>query len=312
MPHRHAPVLALLALLAVAPLHGQESSVDLRPLWTEGQTARYEFWTRVEQKATMTLGQRSQQVDATQTFTGEMTWAVEKVKPDGSTTSRMTLDWIAVTAERHGPEGMTTTTDTRKPAGDAAALHEMLSAMAGVPITIELAPDGHVTKVGNTAAMRSRTKNPELLPEDLDYEETASDAAALAFAPSALAVGEAFDAAFRWSHELGFMNQDWTYTLADVQEMHGIDVATIRGNAKLRLDVDPKELPPGAPPISAKLTDGSISTEVLFDLSRHEVLARTSRGTEHITVTVKLPENQTFTRKLEESTTSQLLRIAEE
>ena len=306
-------VAALLAMvLCTAAAYAQESTVDLRPLWQEGQTARYEFWTRVEQSATMTLGQRTQEIDATQTFTGEMTWVVDKVKPDGSTVSRMTLDWIAVTAERLGPDGVSTTTDTRRPAGDAPALHEMLSAMAGVPVTVELAPDGHVTKVSGTAAMRSKTKTPEVLPEDIDYEETASDAAALAFAPSALAVGGAFDATFRWSHELGFMHQDWTYTLADVQEMHGIDIATIRGNAKLRLEVDTSEMPAGAPPLSARLTDGSITTEILFDLSRYEVLARTSRGTENITVTVKLPENQTFTRRLEETTTSQLLRISEE
>ena len=302
-------------LLAAATLHAQPdapAAVDLRPQWESGQTARYEFWTKVEQHARVSLGQRTQEIDATQTFTGEITWTVDRVKPDGGTVNKMTIDWIAVTSERTAPNAMSTTTDTRQGPGDAPPLHEMLSAMTGTPVTVELAPDGHVTKVTGTAAMRSKTKNPDALPEDIEYEETASDAAAIAFAPASIVPGEKFSAAFRWTHELGFINQDWTYTLDDVQDMHGIPVATVTGNAKLRLEVDPPDLPPGSPPISARMTNGSLSAEVLFDLSRHEVLARTSKGTQNIVVNVKLPENQTFTRTMEQTTTSQLLRIAEE
>lgn len=313
MLNRRYPLILIFALLLTVPVKSDEAApVDLRPLWQSGQTARYEFWTRLDQRARMTLGQRTQNVDAVQTFIGEMTWVVDRIKPDGGAVCRMTIDWIAIVAERKGPDGVTTKTDTRKPPGDSPDLHEMLAAMSGVPVTVEVAPDGHVVKVSGTAAMRSKTKAPDLLPEDIDFEETASDLAAFAFAPSALAVGERFDARFRWSHELGFMNQDWTYTLDHVETLHGIPVATITGKAKLRLDVDPRDLPPGTPPISARLTDSSLNTEILFDLSRHEVLARTSREATSIVVTIKLPENQTFTRHLDQTMTSQLLRIAEE
>ncbi len=324
---RPATLIVLLSLLVAMPGVAQApgapgargemaEAIDFRPLWEAGQTTRYEFFTRLERSIDARMGDRGQVQTTRQDVTGEVTWTVNRVNPDGSTSNTMILDWMTIEASASaGGESSTTQADSRRPTtGDAKPMYDLLAAMAGVPLTVELAPDGHVTRLTGTAAIRARTDNPDFVPSDLDFEETASDLAALPFAPTRpVAAGVTWEAAFRWDHELGKMNQAWTWTFDRVEPMAGVDVAVVKGRARLKLDVQPPDdLPPGAPPVSVKLLDASAQSAVYFDPSRHEAVARHMVTTERIRASVPFPDGRTFTRTMTETATSQLLRIAEE
>jgi hypothetical protein len=297
-------------LLGAFTTHAQDTATtyDLSPQFTAGQSARYEFWTQIRQQAKLKIGQRTQDADATQLFTGEMSWAIDRVLLDGGAVATMTIDWVKAEAT----QGDTTVvSDSRQGSSDSPALHQLLKAISQVPLTVTMNDDGTIKEIEGMAAMKRKTKAPDQLPDELEFIETAADLAVLMHGPSQIDVGDTFDADFKWKHELGFMHEDWRYTFERVESMNGIEVATVSGQAKLRLEVDESQRPAGAPPLSARLADGDLETQILFDLSRNEVLARTTTRREHIIASVKLPDGGAFQRDMKEDVTTQLLRIGE-
>jgi len=179
------PLLLLAALLAAgasitpgARAADGAAEVDLAPHWTAGQSARYAFVTRLEQQVEITLGD-NQREQATETdIDGELTWTVDRVTADGGARCTMTLDWMAVVTH---VEGEATRVDSRKSApADSKVMHDLLKAMAGVPLEVVVAPDGRVKQVKGVKAMKARSDEPDLIPDVLDFEETASGLAQFA------------------------------------------------------------------------------------------------------------------------------------
>ncbi|MEM9914644.1 MAG: DUF6263 family protein [Planctomycetota bacterium] len=292
-------------------------TIDLRPRWTAGQTSRYEFWNQMQQTAEATLGDRSQTTTGTIEVEGEVTWTVNKVNADGSSVCTMTLDWMKFT--NTPGEGAAMVIDSRKSASaDTKVMHELLSAMAEVGLTVEIAPDGHVTAVKGLDKMKNKTSQPDFIPTELDFEETASDLAAIAYAPQPFAYessggGKAWNADFRWEHDLGKMNQKWAYELARVEDIAGVPVAVVTGEGRFKLDPEePEGRPADAPPINVKLLEGSAESEVLFDLSRHEAVGRHSTVREKVRITVSFPDGRKFVRVLSEESVGQVIRLSEQ
>lgn len=309
-------VCVWLACLVVVVLGGSAVAqdqptepIDLRSHWQQGQTSRYEFWTMIEQEAHISLGDQSDTQANTIEITGEVTWRIDRVSPDGSAEASMTLDWMNYVSEGGSAK---TENDSRKPTGDVPPMHKLLQAMTGTALKVSLAPDGHVTDVKGLDAMKAKTDQPEFLPTQLDFEETASDLAALAFAPQAAVVGKPWKADFRWEHDLGHMKQAWTYELDHVEEIAGLPIAVVTGSAKLQLDVDPEQRPADAPPVDIKLADGRATNQIYYDLTRGEAVARHGTNTESVQITLNLPDGRRFSRTLNETLTSQLLRIEEQ
>ena len=293
-------------------------TVDLRPQWVEGQTTRYEFWNQMLQTAEATLGDRSQTSSSTIEVEGEVTWTVDKVNADGSSVCTMTLDWMVF---KNTPEqGASMVIDSRKSASaDTKVMHELLSAMAEVGLTVEIAPDGHVTQVKGLDQMKRKTSQPDFIPSELDFEETASDLAAIAYAPSPIAASAIggpsgkWEADFRWEHDLGKMDQQWAYELARVEDIAGVPVAVVTGKGEFELDPEePEDRPANAPPVDVKLLEGSGESEVLFDLTRHEAVGRHSNLVEKVRITVAFPDGRRFVRTLTEESVGQVIRLSEE
>lgn len=289
-------------------------TIDLRPQWVEGQTARYEFWNQLQQTAEATLGDRSQTTSNTIEVEGEVTWAVTKVNADGSSVGTMTLDWMVY---RSTPsEGEAIAVDSRRSAAaDTEAMHELLSAMAEVGLTIDVAADGHVTRVRGIDKMKAKTSQPDFVPTELDFEESASDLASIAFAPPPFSAdaGKQWKADFRWEHDLGKVDQRWAYELARVEDIAGVPVAVVTGQAKFKLDPeDVEDRPADAPPVNVKLLEGSAESEVLFDLTRHEAVGRHTTSREKVQITVNFPDGRRFVRTLTEEAVGQVLRLSEE
>lgn len=292
-------------------------TIDLRPQWTAGQTSRYEFWNQMQQTSLAKLGDRSQTTSATIEVEGEVTWTVDKVNADGSSVCTMTLDWMKYT--NTPSEGKAITIDSRKsPSADTKVMHELLAAMAEVGLTVEIAPDGHVTKVKGLDKMKGKTSQPDFIPSELDFEETASDLAAIAYAPQPFAHENSggqkgWKVDFRWEHDLGKMDQKWTYELARVEDIAGVPVAVVTGAGKFKLDPEePEGRPADAPPVNVKLLEGSAESEVLFDLSRREAVGRHSTSREKVQITVSFPDGRKFVRTLSEDSVGQVIRLSEE
>ena len=318
-------VVGLVALwcgVAAAPVAAQDAAapppaIDLRPAWTEGQTSRYEFWNLIEQTVDVQLGERSQSQSTTTEITGEITWTVDKVAADGSADATMQLDWMLfeVTTSANG-QSQTQIIDSRKsPSADIKPMHDLISAMAAVPVEVKVAADGHITEVSGLDAMKIKTDNPDLIPSERDFIETATDLATVPFAPAApdggLPLGKTWKADYRWDHELGETDQAWKYKLDRLEDIGGVPVAVVTGEGKIKLDPELPERPAGAPPVNIKMTRGNASNEVLFDLSRHEAVGRHGSAQEQIRVSVTFPDGRKFVRTLNETTTGQTLRISE-
>lgn len=294
------------------------TTVDLRPQWAEGQSARYEFWNQMEQTSHVKLDDKSQTTASTIEVEGEVTWTVDRVNADGSSVNTMTLDWMKYASTP--TKGEAVTVDSRKSATPATKLmHELLSAMAKVRLTVEVAADGHVTNIKGLDQMKAKTSQPEFIPSALDFEETASDLAAIAYAPSPIAytAGQGnpkpWKADFRWEHDLGKMDQRWDYTLDRVENIAGVPVAVVTGKGQFKLDPDVSDdRPADAPPVNVKLLEGTATSEVLFDLSRHEAVGRHSTGREKVQVTVSFPDGRRFVRTLTEETVGQVIRLSED
>lgn len=284
-------------------------SVNLQPQWQQGQTSTYETWSRRQRDITMSAAGQSRQNTVVIETQSQTTWAVQRVAANGSSTCTMTFDWITATLDPG--EGPVLKNDSRQSKGDSEQVHDLVRAMAGMPITVEVASDGSITKVTGTEAIRKRAKFPDLVPKDLDFIESAAELATLWSAPAQADVSSTWNADFRWTHELGHLNQRLTYRVDTIEDVAGIPLATVTGQGKLTLDVDRSKFPPEGPPVDVRMTAGNLETQIMFDLDRHEAVGRNTTQTTTIEVNIRLPQ-QTLTQRTDETIQSQVLRLSEE
>lgn len=315
--------LLLLVLLAILPTHAQNAvPTNLRPQWTVGQSATYEFWGKTEKAETaQVLGQERSE---TTTFIseGQVSWRVDAVNDDGSATCTMQLKKIVFTIKAGEMDPIKF--DSDNPAGDRPALDNLMSAMTQTPLTITVAADGTIDKVEGidelSNAAGAEAQEAEIVPEELDFKETASDLATLIAAPAEAATGQTWTASNTWNHEDVFPNAettakwDTTFTLDSLGVIAGVPIATIKTKSEVDIQVDLSDLPEGAPDIDIQISDTSAAGEVLFDLSRHEAVARneTMTYTASITIPAPRPDMPPITVKVVETNQSQLLRTSEE
>lgn len=309
IPCRPILIASLVVAVAVASTRADQQTYDLRPNFEAGRTTRYQIWTLRQTTTTMRVGPEKRTSDTSMQFDGEVTWTVQKVKADGSATCTMTLDWLTVTLTL--PDGTVQHNDSRKGSGDTEAFHRLLRAMAGVPLVFNVNADGSVEKVSGTSAIRRNVGDDTTVPEDLDFIETATDLAVLAFAPADAELNDRWNAQFTWTHQMGRIDHTHRYTLSSVEQVAGIPIATVTGTGKLKLKPDMPDLPPDAPDIDVRLVEGSYQAQIMFDLQRHEAVGRNTVESHHIQTSTRLPQ-LTFKQSTEETIHSQALRIAEQ
>ena len=288
---------------------------NLRPTWKAGQESKYEFWNRRDRKTTMRFNGKSRENSDRYISKGELVWIVDQVNTDGSSKCRMKYDWIEFTIT--SPTGEEVVVDSRKSStGPLAPMSERLSALTSVWYTFSIAPDGTVTNVSGLNQLKAQMSNAESAPDELDFKESASDLAQLVGAPTELQVGGSWHEKFHWTNDLplpnvkSFMNYDITYKLSSVENVEGIQLATIDGTGRMSLEVDRSTIPAEAPPIDIKMTDSNFKTQILFDLNRHEAVGRNTTQNETININISTPAGQ-FTREHQITHQGQVLRIAE-
>ena len=310
--------VALLACLPPAAPAGAETAetaaeVSLRPDFVAGRACTYRFEGSRSQKADTSFGGRSQSATTEISSRGEMSWTVDRVKPDGGAECTMTLTWMALDVKA-GPNPLQRN-DSREGSGDIPLLHDLLEAMSGKPVTVVMNADGSVASVRGLDAIRAAAENPDMVPDERDFTQTATEAATLPFVPPVLPIGGEWKTSFTWRHELGDASQKWTNTLTAVETVEGVELAVVDQQlTALSLDASPmaENLPPGAPVPSVRVTDSSGSNRVLFDLTRDEAAARHQRTFIAADLTIPLPDGTRAVTRFEETATDQLLRISEE
>ena len=307
----------LLGSVFACPVSGQVSAdddvagpVDLRPNFQQGRTARYQVWTNRRLVRIATFNGDARTAETRIALTGEVTWTVQDVNPDGSATCLMTIDWL--TSDVTTADGKIQHSDSRQPGGDIEVMHKMLRAMTGVPLMFRVSADGLVETVKGTEAIRLAVGDGAPPIEDLDFIETASDLALVSAAPAAADPGHAWHTDFTWSHDLGTMDYATDFRLDSVEDLAGIPVATVTGRATLQLNPEEQDLPEGVPPPDIRLTHGSLTTQVMFDLLRHEAVGRNTVESRTIQVTMDLGQGRQIVTTATEEIHSQALRIDEQ
>lgn len=323
-PHRLLATVSIVTVVAaLLPGAGagqlEDDPIVLRPDWKPGQRSRYEFWTTRQRTMTMLAGDESQSFDSSMETEGQIVWEVQRVRENGSSTCTMTLEWMTANFTDH--KGATSTNDSRRSKGDTEPIHDLLRAMSGVVLKVEVAADGMITGVSGTDTIRRRAVDPDAVPKDLNFIESASDLATLAAAPVQLDVGGSWKCDFEWTHDVSvlalpgltlpcFLHLKTTYTLDGVEQLEDVRIAMVSGEAQAKLQIDRSDIPAQAPPIDVKLVDSSYQTQVMFDLHRAEAVGRNTTEQRTIEVTIRSPQH-TVGQRMVENIHSQVLRVAE-
>lgn len=318
--------LMLLALvlcaLPVAAQDAQDEAVNLRPQWQVGQTARYEFWTLSEKEESTQFQGQTQSGTTVYENVGELSWKVTEVREDGSSVCAMTLARMKVTMTP--PEGEAMVFDSENPAGEVPLFDTLLSAMVGGPLVVYVNADGSIERIEGIDAMRTAAgqEAAESIPDEVEFIETASELATLIAAPALAKVGDTWTAQNTWPQEDVLAGLETsadvrtTFTLEQLGQVEGVHVASIRSQSELDLEFDLSTLPEGAPDIDLQVGETESRGELLYDLTRHETIARNDmqRYQVNITITLAIPNRpaQSIAASITQTTRSQVLRIAEE
>lgn len=318
-----APLLLILALFVAMPAVGQDASpTSLRPAWSVGQSAKYDFWSKTQKAETAQILGQEQSETTTFVSEGQVSWVVDAIDDDGVATCTMRLTTIkfTITAGKNEPVSF----DSENPTGERPVFDKLMAAMTQTPLKVTVAADGSIDKVEGidelTAAAGDEAVEADMVPDEIDFKETASDLATLISAPGEATPGQTWNTVNTWNHEDVFPNAetkakwDTTFTFESMGVIAGIPIATIKTESDVDILVDLSELPEGAPDIDVQISDTSASGEILFDLSRNETVARneTMTYTAAITVAPPRPELPAITVKIVETSQSQLLRVSEE
>jgi len=326
LAHLRFVIAALLIALTIIPARAQDDdaqprpvvpeSLNLQPTFVEGRVSRYELWSSRQRSATLTVQGNSRDIP-TSTFQteGEATWKIERVNSDGSALCTMTLDWMKATLS--AGENPAITVDTRQLTGENARLEDLLSAIAGAPLSVTVKADGTVEKVEGVNAIQQRAGEEISAPDELDFVETATELAGIAAARADMRVNDEWRTQQNWNHSLELgpveakMRHDMTYRVASLELIAGIPVVTVEGKAELRLNVDRASIPADGPNVDVQLKEGSFATQIMFDLSRREAVGRNTVQRTVVESTLS-QGGRSLGQTISESVQSQVLRIAEE
>lgn len=280
---------------------------NLQPQWVEGRTTRYRFETVRSDDVAMSVNDQTREAQTRMRSAGEMTWTVREVGGDGSAELEVVYDWLGLSFTP--PQGEPQSADSRE-AGGFERLKDLCDAVAGTPLTVTFAADGSVSELEGYEAIRDNAEFSDGVPERLDFLESVTDKLCMPGAPPDAEPGDEWEQLFTWNHRMGEMEYDTTYELVGVETMAGVPVATVRRESDLTLRVDREDIPADAPPINTNMESASASEDVLFDLSRNEVVGR--YGVEEHVIRVDINAQQAqVNQRITQTVTHKLLRIEE-
>jgi hypothetical protein len=300
--------LVLLLIASAAPAQDSTARLNLQPDWETGQQCRYEISSTRNDHRTLRAGGEQQEMAQTVETTGEVVWRVENARPGGGGICTVDFQWLRVVIETDSERRVN---DSRDASGDVEPLHDLLSAYADHNLTVDVAADGSIDDLRGGGAIRAAVPAEELAPSDRDLRQNVTELAPIAGAPSDAASGAQWNVAFTWSHDMGLMHYDATYTVEGVEGIAEIPVVTVGVEADMQLEVEQPDLPAEAPDVDVSLRDSSYESQIIFDLARREAVGRHTTERQVIEQSMRM-EGRSMTQTLERQITSQLLRIDEQ
>ena len=316
------PVL-LFAFVFALPAGAQDDKpVDLRPAWEVGQTARYDFWSKMQKEETAELFGQVRSEKTVYLSEGQTTWTVDEVNEDGSAACTMKMVKIKFTITAGEAEPVVF--DSENLTGEEPMFDQLITAMVNTPLTVRVNADGTIAAVEGidelANAAGQEAQDADVVPEELDFKETASELATLIAAPASATPGQTWNAQNTWNQDNLLPGADataaWdtTFTFASLGQIEGVPIATIDAESDIEIEVDLSELPEETPDIDIQINEAKGAGKIFFDLSRHETVARNDSMMYTAEVTISPPNDEIppIKIKIVEQSQSQLLRVAEE
>jgi hypothetical protein len=308
MHHRTLLTLlaAVLTVSSLALAQPAAETVDLRPMWQDGQTARYDATTTRRTTTELSAGGQNRTNETKVEMTATVAWRVTKASKEGGGVGEMTVE--AMRFAMTGPDGQTLSMDDRGKGDDRLKpLAALLKAMRGTPVTIHVSPTGQITKTSGWKAIRTNGGQAAEKLEERDFIEMATDLAWLVGGAADLKPGATWTEKFNWSHDAGDLLHDSRYRFEGVEEIAGVPVAMVTRSAKLKLVPKQRD---GGPPMTVRMTRGEQNSQMMFDLTRHEVVGQNVDRTLGVHIDITLG-NRKLTTRVTEQVNSQLLRVEE-
>jgi hypothetical protein len=297
---------ALLLLPGPSPAAAQPATIDLRPVWTKGQMSEYRVSQTELSVAQVPMAdqsiENSTQVDA------DVRWEIIDASPAGGGRAKMTITSIEMAITDN--EGNVTRISDRGGDEGTEPFQQWAKAVAGSPLTITVDASGNVTDVGGYQAIQSKAgdagKN-----LDADYfKEIAMDLALLAGGPSDAKPGSTWRRKHDAKHRMGRIAYDGAYELEGIEDVAGIPLGMISFESKMDFTPDLSELPADGPQITVKTDEASQRGQILFDVSRGEVVGTNVEQTLAVTMSISFQGRQ-IVRNLREVTSTQIIRTSE-
>jgi hypothetical protein len=305
---RTVPVI-LIALALCGPTLAQEPPhpVDLRPVWKAAQASRYRI-TQTERTEMVVAGLAEAQSSVTD-VEAVVTWEVVEAAEGGGGTARMTLESMSM--KILGADGKTRSVTASAADEPLEPARQYIAALSGSPVTVQVAADGSIASVTGFEAIRAKAGQAGERIDEEFFRELARDLSALTGGQSSVASGTTWQHAHSSPHALGRVRYAYTDKLAGVERMAGIPVAVIERKAAVTFEPELPPRPADAPPIQVATRDASYESQLMFDLSRHELVGAAMRQTLVLEITTTVGD-RAITRTVREATEGQILRISEQ
>lgn len=281
---------------------------NLAPKWTTGQTSRYN--TTSTKLSTVKIEQLNRTVEQKVVSNATIKWTVTQANPDGGGTAEMIVENMSMAMT--GPDGKTVEIDKNASEPRFANAVKIINAIIGSPLTVNVDANGTVTSVDGYQAIRSKAEiEKENTLDETEFKETAVDLAALSGGAPNRKAGDTWNTTNTWNHQMGKLTYNTTYTLAGVEKLADIPVAMINSEAKIDFQLVLPERPEGAPEVSVEMLEASQNSQLMFDLSRNELVGVNTNKTLVFQSTMSLGP-RTINQNITEKVNSQIIRISEE
>jgi hypothetical protein len=304
----------LLALAgSAAPAYAQ--GVTLRYKWTKGEARTYRMTTQTDSVITGMPGGAGTMTMA-QTMTQVLKLTAEEVAPDGTATLRQTFQ--SVRMESNGPMGKVVFDSASFENGDSPmvqSMRQVLGAMIGESVLIEMAADGTVRKVDGASRIADKitrviAADPAAGAAGQGIKSMLSDDALKGtleqsfpkLPPGPARTGDT------WTSQLAIGNQvmgrilgESTFTLKAPEGTGDAPLARIGVHLALKQEVVP---PPSGPAgMVMTLGDARGEGEIVFDVARGHIQRSTMRSDLPSSVTMNTPEGTVTTMNNKTTTT---------
>lgn len=305
MIHRITSLIALLAFASSAIAQETTSSADLRPVWEQGQSSKYRVVSeRITAAQVVGVGKpRGSRLKVL----AEITWTVTQAQPDGGGVCKMTVDQMQMLMTDGSGKQYKVTAEGAPPENLEKA-QALVRAMIGKEMTVNVAADGSIDSVSGWQAIKTAAGEAAQNMNESDFRETATELALLVGGSATTAPGSSWTRRFDWSHEMGDLRMDSTYRLEGVEEIAQIPIAMIQGQSKLDLTIDQSKF--NGQDVNVRITEGQETAQIMYDLSRHEVVGRNTDRTLGLEMKLNVQGRQ-FTQVIKQRLVTSTLRIAE-